>query len=357
MKPKPILFDTSTWDFLVRDSTSQELSDLLKDRFVPLITCEIFLEMMNVSKELREKRISFLLSLPKLASIRFGDGILGSIIDLRSLEYFFLLNGTRASEIKPRILDRVKTFSGKSLTSLAGVDLSGYLEKDAIAKLIVSQPIWKAFQDKSIRKKKLRDIPFSHSVSKERAGYHVTHLIHSISKNSDKRKPQRKRDEAAAYFGDIVRQRLLNEGYCNPLLNVQEEMGIDIGSLDADQTREELHYQYEYINKLKIFAELLNRPLAEMASVKETEVISWQIEKTVRQIYEEKLLSDTMRSPEVSSVIDRRQAGFSHYMNVFVDKRTRELLDCSVNKLNYNIEYSCVRGMAGLKEVLKTSPS
>ena len=357
MKPKPILFDTSTWDFLVRDSTSQELSDLLKDRFVPLITCEIFLEMMNVSQELREKRISFLLSLPKLASIRFGDAILGSIIDLRSLEYFFLLNGTRASEIKPRILDRVKTFSGKCLTSLAGVDLGGYLEKDAIAKLIVSQPIWKAFQDKSIRKKKLRDISFSHSVSKEKAGDHVTHLIHSISKNSDKRKPQRKRDEAAAYFGYLIRQRLENKGYCNPLLSLPEEMGIDIGNLDVDQTLEELHYQYEYINKLKIFAELLNRPLAEMASVKEKEVISWQIEKTVRQIYEEKLLSDTMRSPEVSSVIDHRQAGFSHYMNVFVDKRTRELLDSSVDQLNYNIEYSCVRGMADLKEVLKTSPS
>jgi hypothetical protein len=158
MKPKPILFDTSTWDFLVRDSTSQELADLLKDRFVPLLTLEIFREMMNVSQELREKRSSFLLSLPKLASIRFSDAMLGSIIDLRSLEYFFLLNGTRASEIKPRILERVKTFSGKSLSFRAGVSLESYLEKHAEANLITSQPIWKVFQNQTIRKKKLRDI-------------------------------------------------------------------------------------------------------------------------------------------------------------------------------------------------------
>jgi hypothetical protein len=136
-----------------------------------------------------------------------------------------------------------------------------------------------------------------------------------------------------------------------------EEMGIAIGDLDADQTLEDLHYRYEYVKKLKLFAELLNRPLAEITSVKETEVISWQIEKTVRKIYEEKLLSDTMRSPEVSSIIDRRQAGFSHYMNVFVDKRTRELLDKSANQLNYSIEYSCVRDMVDLKAILKISPS
>lgn len=357
MKPKPILFDTSTWDFLVRDSTSQELADLLKDRFVPLLTFEIFLEMMNVSKELREKRISFLLSLPKLASIRLGDAMLGSMIDLRSLEYFFLLNGTRASEIKPRILDRVKTFSGKSLTFLAGVDLEAYLEKHAEANLIISQPIWKVFQDQSIRKRKLRDISFSHTVSKEKAEAHVTHFIHSINKNADRRKPEVLRNEAAEHFGSLVRQRLENIGYCNPLKIMLVEMGIGIGDLDADQTLEDLHYRYEYVKKLKLFAELLNRPLTEIISVKETEVISWQIEKTVRKIYEEKLLSDTKRSPEVSSIIDRRQAGFSHYMNVFVDKRTRELLDKSANQLNYKIEYSCVRDMADLKAILKLSPS
>jgi hypothetical protein len=356
MKPKPILFDTSTWDFLVRDSTSEELADLLKDRFVPLLTFEIFQEMMNVSQELREKRSSFLLSLPKLASIRFGDAMLGSIIDLRSLEYYFLLNGTRASEIKLRILDRIKTFSGKSLAFLAGVDLEACLEKHAEANLIISQPIWKVFQDQSIRKKKLRDIPLSHSVSKEKAEPHLKHLIHAINKNSDRRKPEVLRNDAAEHFGNLFRQRLEIEGYRNPLGNMLEEMGIGLGDLDADQTLEDLHYRYEYIKKLKLFAELLNRPLAEITSVKETEVISWQIEKTVRKIYEENLLSDTKRSPEVSSIIDRRQAGFSHYMKVFVDKRTRELLDKSANQLNYRIEYSCVRDMADLKAILTISP-
>ena len=134
-------------------------------------------------------------------------------------------------------------------------------------------------------------------------------------------------------------------------------MGNGVSDLDADQTLEELHDRYEYSNKLKQFAEILNRPLAELISIKEAEVISWKIEKTVRKIYEEKLLSDTKRSPEVSSIIDRRLAGFSHYMNVFVDKRTREILDESVNQLDYHIEYSCVRNMADLREILKTGPN
>jgi hypothetical protein len=357
MKPKPILFDTSTWDFLVRNSTTHELADLLKDRFVPLMTFEIFQEMMNVPQDMRMKRISFLLSLPKLATIRFGDTMLGSIIDLRSLEYFFLLNGTRASEIKPRILDRVKLISGKNLALLAGVDLEAHLERQSLVHLIISQPIWKLFQDQSMRKKKLRDLSFYQSVTKEKTEAHVTHLISSMSKNSDRRKPEALRNEAAEHFGDLVEQRLEKVGYRNLIRNMLQEMGIDVCDLDTDQTLEELHDRCEYIKKLKQFAELLKRPLAELISIKETEVISWQIEKTVRKAYEEKLLSDTKRSPEVSSVIDRRQAGFSHYMNVFVDKRTREILDRSVNQLDYKIEYSCVRNMADLKEILKIGPS
>ena len=176
------------------------------------MTFEIFQEMMNVSQELRMKRISFLLSLPKLATIRFGDTLLGSIIDLRSLEYFFLVNGTRVGEIKPRILDRVKMFSGKNIALFAGVDLQAHLERQSVAHLMISQPIWKVFQDQTIRKKKLCDLSFYHSVSKEKAEAHVTHLISSMNKNSDRRKPEALRNEAAEHFGDLVGQRLEKVG-------------------------------------------------------------------------------------------------------------------------------------------------
>lgn len=336
----PILFDTSTWDLVIRNSPTFRVDDLLKRGIVPLITLEIILELMNVSKELRKKRLNYLLSLPIISTINLDSKHIGSIVDLRCLEYKFILEKNYSKSIFEFIKDNITYLKGSEIDYFSRIDLDDFIKKQSKTNISISQSMWNNFDDPRIRFKKLKDIKFVESASAEELRASREKIVETLISNADKRKSEHARKEAVEYFCSLLEQyQTLISGGINPLFSMAKEMGLEVHELDAQQTVQELFENYEYHLKLNSFAKLLDRPIEDIKSIDKKLVNSWQIENLFQRYYEEKLLSDLNRSPESSSIFDKHLSSFSPYLMVIVDKRSREILDIIKKNHFPNLKY------------------
>lgn len=349
----PVLFDTSTWVLLINEQKNISINKLLEQGVVPFITMEVFLELMNVSKEKRDIRMEYLKNVSRLATFRYKSEILGSFVDLRCLEYINIL--TEKGNLTEYLLKNIVVFHGKELVALENIDLDAFQADQRSMHLSLSQSSWKFYNDPQIRNKKLKDIVLKTHVSEDEFKVHVEKVVSSLINNGDRKRKETERREAATKFGLLMHQKFSEMGQNeNPIINAMNELGIKEAEIDAEETLGDLINNIEYRKKLLQVSELTNCLIDDLIKVNKEDIISWFLEKSFQTEYERMLLTNIERNAESSSITDKRLCCYTYVFPVFVDKRTREIMDIISKKTSIKLSYIYINSVESfLNEIRK----
>jgi hypothetical protein len=350
---KYILFDTSTWITQINEKSNLQIMTLAEKGITPFITIDVLFELLNVSPEKRKARLEYLLEIPKLATIRYDNPILGSVIDLRCYEYKYFLEEKSKNKIE-YLQDKIVYFSGKELSYYINFNFDQIIDEQRLMNICLSQSMYNLYENKKIKKMKLKNLKFRHSLSDEEYIDFKKNVIALFVDGGDKKRPLVERELAGSLL-----VKLLDE------MHIMDKKGIDtfpkISSLlglnpneDNEQSLEESMMLFEYKSKLHVFANTLKIDIKNLLNIDERNITSWIIEKKFKIEYENILLSDNNRIPESSSITDKRLSCFSFLFPVIVDKRTRDILDKVKNKIDTVITYYFVSDINSLDQLIQS---
>lgn len=320
-----LLLDNSTIVYLTEDINIgiEKILSLFKKNIVPFITKEVLLEALDVDRKNQLRRNYFFKNIPFYATLTYDNNIVGSLTDLRLLEYKYLLENDGINLIE-KITGRIKIQKGELLNSESYLDDIQKMHKEELDKnFFISMSSSILYKKPEILGKKLGDL------SKTVTNIPLTELFSETENCFNKKGDKKISDNEIKNYVKIFFDKYVIPFY--PRKESYFESLDKISYLPKEYINQNIRYEdfllnMKYFSELEWIAKYMNVDIKRLIDIDEKLVLSWNIEREYSKIYTRQIANEYKRKNERSSVYDQYLACFSNYFDVIVDKRTYEIL-------------------------------